>query len=125
MANPEINKDYRQNFLNILSLVFGIMAFWPYPLVWLMDSLGMSNLPEALGMLTGIILLIIAPCNGIPFGIAGVLTGIFALIKMVPSDKRTIVIFTAIIGITLGIAAITANILYFGNLQPWNSVPQQ
>jgi hypothetical protein len=116
----------RQNFLHIFSLVLGVLAAWPYPILLAAPTiLKMNSLPVPIGAFVGVVMLIIAPCNGIPFGFAGAITGIFALVKRVPAKRQSVVIVIAIIGLLLSIAGIISNIWYFTHLTPWNSVPQQ
>ncbi len=110
---------------HIGSIILGGLAIWPYPIVWAANALQPESLPSPLGALLGILLLFIAPCNGVPFGLAGILSGIIGLARLAPTSKKPLVITLAILGILLSIAGCASNIYFFSNMEPWNSVPQQ
>jgi hypothetical protein len=119
----ENKPDYKQNFLHVASLGLGLLSIWPYIVLPFAKPLMVEGLPSIIGAFMGVAMLIIAPFNGVPFGFAGIITGIIALVKTVPTKQKTLVIAMAILGILISLAGCISNIWYFSNLTPWNSVP--
>ena len=58
-------------------------------------------------------------------GVTGIILGIFALVKITPAQRKTIVITIALLGILVSISGCISNISFLSNLTPWNSVPPQ
>jgi hypothetical protein len=96
----------QQKSLPTLSLVAGLLSVWPY-LIWVIAIPITRNaeLPSAVENILGIIVLLIVPCNGIPFGLAGIALGTLAL-------QRSRNIFS-VIGILSGLLGCAGNIAYF------------
>lgn len=118
--------DHKPNFFHLASLGSGLLSIWPYFLVWIGPLLlKIETAKEILGPVIGVSALFIAPCNGIPFGISGIILGIFAFAKTASVPQKTIVISIAVIGILISISGCISNVWYFSNLVPWSSVPPQ
>lgn len=125
MESTKIASEDNQGIWHIASVVLGGLSIWPYPIVWVTNALHFDSLPSPFWGLLGIVLLFIAPCNGVPFGLTGILSGSVGLIRLASSNKKPLVTALAIFGILLSIAGCVSNIYFFSNMEPWNSVPQQ
>lgn len=84
----------------------GLLSIWPY-LAWAVaiPLTRRVDLPVVVDNILGVIVLLVVPCNGIPFGLAGIIIGILALRK-----QRNIL---AIIGILSGLLGCAGNLIYF------------
>lgn len=121
-----MKNNHKQNFFHLASLGFGLLSIWPYFLVWAGPALlKIEAVKDILGPVVGITVLFIAPCNGVPLGVTGIILGIFALVKITPAQRKTIVIAIALLGILVSISGCISNISFLSNLTPWNSVPPQ
>ena len=100
------------NLLPLLSLAAGALSVWPY-LVWLLFFFldrGRS-LPELIVNIAAAVLLVITPCNGLLFGLAGLITGWISLVRRVEADQRN-KLFT-VLGFGLSLIGILANIWWW------------
>ena len=114
----ENKPDYRQNFLHIVSLGFGCLSIWPYILALIMPPLGSH--PAGIDLKILIIVFIFAPWSGILMGTTGIISGVFAFIKLIPTPHKQVVIAITILGIILSIIGGISNILIMPVLFEWN-----
>ncbi|MCB0103230.1 MAG: hypothetical protein H6635_07485 [Anaerolineales bacterium] len=121
MENSKVAKP----IWHIVSVVLGGLSIWPYPIVWAANAFQPESLPSFLGAVLGIVLFFIAPCNGVPFGLAGMIAGMVGVVRSKPISKRNLVVGLALFGILVSIAGCASNIYFFSNMVPWNSLPQE